>query len=172
MVLTALGMYVVYMQKDAIAGDNSKTLLEQFGAIDEVKFDTESGMPEKEYQGYTMIGTLRIASLGMELPVLSSWNYEKLEVAPCQYSGSVSEGNLILMGHSYRSHFRPLYQIEKDAEVEFEDVNGILYKYVVEEIEEIRENEVEKLTSEYELTLFTCTVDGEHRLIVRCGKSE
>lgn len=79
---------------------------------------------------------------------------------------------MILMGHNYQSHFTPLHDIAVGAEVEFEDVEGIVYRYTVAKIEYLYKNEGEQLPSEYPLTLFTCTADGQNRIIVRCESVE
>lgn len=125
-------------------------------------------MAVKSYLGYSMIGTLRISSVGIELPVLSAWSYELLDVAPCRDSGSAAGGDLIIMGHNYKSHFTPLHDIAVGAEVEFEDVHGSEYRYIVERIEYLHRGEGEQLPSDYELTLFTCTSGGAKRIVVRC----
>lgn len=125
-------------------------------------------MPSKLVSGYEIVGILRIPSAGVELPILDNWDYDRLKISPCRYSGSLAGGDLILMGHNYRSHFKPLYQAEPGMEVEFEDVNGDCYRYVVERIDTIKGTAVEKLPSGYPLSLFTCTSGGQSRLVVRC----
>lgn len=125
-------------------------------------------MPVKLVSGYESVGVLKIPSLGVELPVLDNWDYDRLKLAPCRYTGTAAGGDLILMGHNYRSHFKPLYQVAPGAEVEFTDVNGVRYSYVVDRIDTIRGSEVEKLPADYELSLFTCTPGGQSRLVVRC----
>lgn len=115
-----------------------------------------------------MIGTVRIPTVGIELPVLSTWSYEMLNIAPCRYSGSIDSGDLILMGHNYKSHFTPLHQVTVGSEVTFEDVNGIVYRYTVDAIEYLHKSESEQLPSEHPLILFTCTAGGQNRIIIRC----
>lgn len=181
MVLAAFFMHTAEEKQDAIAGENAAILLQQLKlsqpALSEPQTDSPeaetvpaaTAMAEKDYLGYSMIGTLRIPALGMELPVLSSWSYELLEVAPCRYSGSVPEENMILMGHNYKSHFTPLHHIAAGTAVEFEDVNGIVTHYTVALTEILHKNEIDRLPSEYPLTLFTCTAGGQNRLMVRCA---
>lgn len=127
-----------------------------------------SAMPVKLVAGYESVGILRIPALGVELPVLDNWDYDRLKLAPCRYTGTAAGGDLILMGHNYRSHFKPLYQTKPGAEVEFTDVNGVRYSYVVDRIDTIKGSETEKLPADYELSLFTCTSGGQSRLVVRC----
>lgn len=178
LVLLSLLLHLTQEKQDQIAGENARTLLQQL-ELNRISMALPQGnelpeptvpsvMAEKEYLGYAMIGTLRVPSVGIELPILSSWNYELLNVAPCRYSGSISEENMILMGHNYKSHFTPLHDVTAGAAVEFEDVNGIVYHYTVEEIEMLHKNDGELLPSEYSLTLFTCTRGGQNRVVIRC----
>lgn len=181
LVLASLAIHMAQTQKDALAGENATVLLQQLERdrnkpelkIPKREIHTEETgtMPEAEYLGYAMIGTIRIPSVGIFLPILSNWSYELLDVAPCRYSGSIPEENMILMGHNYRSHFTPLHQAEVGAEVEFEDINGEIYSYTIAEIEFVYKNDVEKLESSYPLTLFTCTAGGQNRVLIRCASA-
>lgn len=184
MVFAAMFLHILEQRQDRQAGENAAVLLQQLElsrmsvpAAPEMVHPKEAAsevgaMPEKEYLGYAMIGTLRIPSLGMELPILRDWSYELLNVAPCRYSGSAPEENMILMGHNYKSHFTPLHNIAVGAEVTFEDVNGFLYRYCVEEITYLHKTEGEALPSDDPLTLFTCTSGGQNRIVVRCSTAE
>lgn len=180
MILAAMALQIIEEKRDALAGENARILLRQL-ALERTSIEdgpeettpaqtngTDISMAVKSYLGYSMIGTLRISSVGIELPVLSAWSYELLDVAPCRYSGSVAGGDLIIMGHNYKSHFTPLHDIAVGAEVEFEDVHGGKYRYIVERIEYLHRGEGEQLPSDYELTLFTCTSGGANRIVVRC----
>lgn len=182
LILLSLFLHMTQEKQDQIAGENARTLLQHLElnrisvALPEETESVEPTVPavmaEKEYLGYAMIGTLRVPSVGIELPILSSWSYELLNVAPCRYSGSIPEENMILMGHNYKSHFTPLHDIAEGAAVEFEDVNGIVYRYTVEGIETLHKNDGELLPSEYPLTLFTCTRGGQNRVVLRCQSNE
>ena len=117
---------------------------------------------------YTLIGTISIPSVDIRLPVLDDWSEKMLKVAPCRYAGSLSGGNMIIMGHNYKSHFTPLHGIKVGAEVSFENAQGVVYHYRVAEIAYLHRTEGEKLLSEYPLTVFTCTPGGLERIVVRC----
>lgn len=180
MVIASLLMHMTQERQDAMAGENAQILLQQLqlnrmSYTDSPVFlpdiptaKTATAMAEKDYLGYSMIGTLRIPDLGMELPVLSTWSYELLEVAPCRYSGSLPGEDMILMGHNYKSHFTPLHHISVGTAVEFEDVNGVVTRFMVAQTEILYKNHVDRLYSEHPLTLFTCTAGGQNRFVVRC----
>lgn len=184
MVLTAMGLHLSMEKQDTLAEESAQILLQQMElnktvsvelpdlTVPDEEVPVSTDMPEKEYLGYSMIGTLRITTLGIELPIMSSWSYELLEIAPCRYSGSVLSEDMILMGHNYKSHFTPLHDVKIGALVEFEDVNGAVYRYKVTKLETLHRSSVDQLESEYPLTLFTCTPGGINRIIVRCEMVE
>lgn len=133
----------------------------------------ESELPLMEFDGYSLMGILTAPSVDVELPILGEWNYTLLQVAPCRYSGSIAEENLILLGHNFKSHFDSLKNIAVDDPVEFLSADGELHKYTVAEIELLHKYDVDKLErDEYALTFFTCTRGGEHRLVIRCVPEE
>ena len=183
LILMSLFLHLTQEKQDQIAGENAQILLQQL-ELNQISIEpaaqedlpqeaaTAAEMPEKEYLGYSMIGTIRVPSVSIELPVLSNWSYELINVAHCRYSGFLPDGNMILMGHNYKSHFTPLHDVAEGAAVEFEDVNGIVYRYTVVKIETLHKNDGELLPSEYPLTLFTCTRGGQNRVVVRCQSNE
>ena len=130
-------------------------------------------MPEAEIDGYRYIGVLVIPSLSLELPVMSEWDYERLRIAPCRYSGSIPARNLVIAGHNYQGHFGTLYQLSAGDELCFFDMNGERYNYAVDAIETLAPTSVDEMTAgDYPLTLFTCTVGGQTRLAVRCVSTD
>ena len=121
---------------------------------------------------YSLLGVLRIPALGVALPVMSDWSYPLLTAAPCRYSGSLAEGDLVILGHSYRSHFRCLWTIEPGTEVELTDAAGETHSFTVAAVETVPGTAAAALPSDYPLTLFTCTADSAHRVLVRCEATE
>ena len=179
MVLAAMGLYLTHEQQDSMAGESAQILLEYLDLSRSIPQSSSDpgetpaeieGMTVKTYMGFHMIGAIRIPSVEISLPVLADWSYELLDVAPCRYRGSVAGDDLILMGHNYRSHFTPLHGVNVGADVEFEDVNGQVYAYRVAEIQYLQKKEEDKLTTDYPLTLFTCTDGGQKRIVLFCEK--
>lgn len=176
LVLCGLGIHLAQQRQDALAGQTAALLLQQLEekvlSVEPVP-DTQTPeqdvqLPEKKYMGYTLIGSVSIPSVGIQLPVLDDWSEDMLKVAPCRYAGSISGGNMIIMGHNYKSHFTPLQKIAVGAEVEFENAVGKVFRYRVAEIVYLHRTEGEQLPSSYPLTLFTCTPGGLERIVVRC----
>lgn len=126
-------------------------------------------MTEVEIDGYPYIGYLQIPELNLELPVLSDWNYQWLQKAPCRYTGTVKGRDLVVMAHNYSSHFGRLDQLAEGAEVIFTDMNGAIWEYQVVAKDVLDPYDTEDMAAgEYDLTLFTCTPGGSHRVTVRC----
>lgn len=179
----ALGIFLLQRWEDKMAGQMSHSLLQQLQLnkpVIDMGEDThntqqeqqssisDGKMPAKEILGYSLCGSLRIDSVGIHLPVLSDWDYDMLKVAPCRYQGGISDGNLIIMGHNYKSHFTPLHNIALGANVSFKNTVGKVFSYRVAEIVHLKRTDGENLPSEYPLTIFTCTPGGLERIVVRC----
>lgn len=126
-------------------------------------------MTEVEIDGNRYIGYLSIPSRGLELPVMADWDYDKLEIAPCRFAGTLKGENLVILGHNYRRHFRPLQSITVGERVYFVDTEGTVTAYEVVAIDVLAPTAVEEMTAgDYDLTLFTCTFGGKTRLTICC----
>ena len=131
----------------------------------------EPELPERTIEGRDYIGVLSIPSLELELPVLSRWSNAGLKIAPCRYSGSPEEGGLVIAGHNYRAHFGGLKTLREGDTVLFTDADGKEYAYQVALRETVEAADIEGMTGGgWDLTLFTCTVDGRSRVTVRCER--
>lgn len=129
----------------------------------------DSDMTEVVIDGYSYIGYVSVPSLGIELPVMSQWDYDRLRLAPCRYSGSTKTDDLVIAGHNYRSHFGGLTKISEGDRVYFVDMDGNQICYDVAEVEVLAPTAVEEMkSSDWDLTLFTCTYGGRTRLAIRC----
>lgn len=172
-----------YERRAELAGDNAEFLLEQLHRemtgksltyeASAAQEKTEGEMLQTTLNGYALVGMLQIPTIGMELPVLESWNYDLLQIAPCRYSGTVEEGNLILLGHNYKRHFGSLKKVSVGDELSFVTVDGKTHRYAVSATEVLEKTELERLSAtEHDLTVFTCTNGGYSRFVVRCDLLE
>ncbi len=126
-------------------------------------------MPSIKVDGLNYIGTVEVPSLDLKLPVQDKWSDELSKISPCRYKGSAYDNNLIIAGHNYKTHFRAIKTLETGAEVDFTDVDGRTFRYVVKDIETMEMHEVERMEKgEWDLTLFTCTFGGKYRIALRC----
>lgn len=134
--------------------------------------DPDRQMPVKIVDGAEIVGILRIPSLELELPVISQWSYPSLKTAPCRYSGSAYQNNLILCGHNYAAHFGNLKTLREGESVQFLDMEGTDFFYEVVALETLMPTAVEEMAAgNWDLTLFTCTLGGESRVTIRCRLS-
>lgn len=130
-------------------------------------------MPTTKIRGYDYIGVLEIPALRLELPIMSTWDYTRLRIAPCRYGGSAYQHNMILCAHNYASHFGQIKSLSPGDNVTFTDVDGNVFFYRVIEIETLLPTAVEEMEAgDWDLTLFTCTIGGSTRVTVRCEMIE
>lgn len=136
--------------------------------LPEYLLDDQREMPEKTIGGRDYIGVLSIPSLDLELPVLSRWSYPNLKVAPCRYSGSLYQNNLIICAHNYASHFGKLKTLQPGDTLLFTDMEDQVVTFQMVERETLEPDDEEAMTTgDWHLTLFTCTPGGQTRVTVR-----
>lgn len=129
-------------------------------------------MPARAIDGLNYMGVLDIPALGLELPVLSDYVFDHLKAAPCRFSGSAYTDDLVICAHNYTSHFGRLGALSSGDAVILTDMDGNVFSYAVREIIVLNPAEPEAfIQSGYDLTLFTCTLDGTARLAVRCART-
>ena len=184
LILTSACFFFRYEQEAEIVGENAQQLLaaitqeieqtrEQEAYDTAQREQTPGQMLQTSLRGYDLVGIIRVPGVGVELPVLNDWNYDLLKLSPCRYSGSIEGQDLILMGHNYKKHFAPLRRVSTGDRVEFLDVSGTLHAYVVAGTEVLKPTQLDELSSsDYSLTIFTCTPGGQSRFVVRCEPVE
>ena len=130
-------------------------------------------MKTVEIDGHTYIGYLAIPALGLELPIMSGWDYPSLRIAPCRYTGTLEGDDLVLMAHNYARHFGKISTLNPGDPVYFTDVDGVVTAYQVVASDVLQPQAVEEITAgHYDLTLFTCTYGGKTRVAIYCDRVE
>ncbi|WP_297958468.1 sortase [uncultured Ruminococcus sp.] len=123
--------------------------------------------------GENYCGYITLPTLGLELPVMSGWSYERLRTSPCRYSGTVEGRDMIIAAHNYNSHFGRIKELSQGDEIWFTDADGIQYCYRVDYTENIDGYDVDQMfsgqASDWDMTLFTCTLSGQSRVTVRAS---
>ena len=120
--------------------------------------------------GNAYVGTLALPSLKLELPVSSSCTNESLQKSPGCYEGSATRNDLIICGEGYETHFGRLGTLGIRDEVRFTTVDGIMYRYIVSNIESDRIEEIDAILDDWDLALFTFNANGTC-LVVRCVRT-
>ena len=141
-----------------------------------VETETEEGPSSEllkvaELDGAYYMGVLTIPKLERILPVQSDWSMAKLKKAPCRYSGSLTDGGLVICAHNYRKHFSGLSTLSQGDSVVFTDLEGKQTFYEVREIYTVAATDIDGMVnSGYDLSLFTCNYGGKARVTVRCSR--
>ena len=182
MILSAIGLTGYNLWDDYRAAyEADRTLQYVYGKIQEVTDDTEQPeipdylidpnmeMPTVEENGYLYIGVLSIPKLELMLPVMDSWSYPQLKLAPCRYAGSAYLNNMVIAAHNYDSHFGRLNTLEQGDTIIFTDIANNQFHYTVAELDTLQPTAVEEMKSSgWDLSLFTCIPSGLARTTVRC----
>ena len=174
LIAAALCLAAYNLISERSAGESSARVVAALDAGDEdlvagSLISAETPMPTELVDGNRFVGVLRLPSLGLELPVMSDWSYAGLRVAPCRYFGSAYSDDLVIAAHNYSTHFGHLGELAYGDEVSFTDVRGNVFLYEVASMEKLGAHDVQEMTdSGYDLTLFTCTLGGANRVVVRC----
>lgn len=183
LIASALCLIVYNVQDSNRAGQESQKVIEK---LEEKIIENTIELPEKienremptiEIDGYKYIGTITIPDLSVELPVMEEWDYPRLLIAPCRYSGSFYQDNMVIAAHNYNSHFGRINRLDIGDEIVFRDVENNKYYYQVAWVDLLNPIQTDNLKytangEDWDLTLFTCTYSGQQRYTVRCVKKE
>lgn len=167
LVLAALSLFLWNRWEDGRAG----VVIEEIQPAVEEYIETAGGEEENagetsgsdslemavaEIDGYDYIGYISIPALGLDLPVMSSWSYEQLRIAPCRYYGSTKTGNLVIAAHNYSRHFGNIKNLSQGDAVSFTDMEGTVTRYEVDEVfirERLTQLRRQKHVTEYKMSL-------------------
>ena len=180
LIIVSLALITHNNYEEINAGKKSKLALEEIknniieedNNIDKTTISNPTNKTETtNVNGHDYIGTITIPTLNLELPIMSEYDYDKLKISPCRYYGNIHTNDLIICAHSYKTHFKYLNKLKQKHLVIITDINGNNYIYEVVTIEVLKPNQVsEMINNDYDLTLYTCTNDGQNRITVRCNK--
>jgi sortase A len=130
----------------------------------------EMTMPTVEVDGNTYVGFLDIPAIERTLPVMDTWSYPNLKIAPNRFVGTAYAHDMIICAHNYDRHFGQIKNLQPGDKVTFTDVYGDRFDYEVSEVTILQPTDVEEMKDpdDWDLTLFTCTIGGATRVTVRC----
>ena len=117
----------------------------------------------------------------VSLPVMNEWDYTRLKISPCRFTGSYYSDDLVICAHNYMRHLGPLLQIGIGEDIYFTSVDGLTIHYIVTNRETVEPTAVEQMIEntsnsetsllDWDLTLFTCNLGGQTRCAVRCSRA-
>lgn len=184
LILSALLLLLYNRREDARAGQEAESLLAnveeaiQAQANESItapatapETSSDSEMPVVALDDYEYVGYIEIPTLGLKLPVMAQWDYDRLKIAPCRQFGSSRTDDLVIAAHNYESHFGRLKELVRGDTVTFTDMEGIINTYSVEKIETLKPESVDAVeNSGYDLVLYTCTLGGKTRVTAFCNR--
>ena len=127
----------------------------------------DASMPAVTIGSYDYIGSIAIPVLGIDLPVASETDDERLRISPCRYQGSYLTSDLIICGQGYAGHFGMIGTLGIRDEVRFVAADGTMYHYIVSNVETDRLEDIDAIIHDWDLTLFTFGANDTVR-VVRC----
>lgn len=176
LILAALSLLFYNFCDEYKAGKATESLLSQVdisedenSGIPDYILNPKMPMPTKSADGVDYIGILEIEAINMKMPIISTATDKNLKKAPCRYSGSAYLNDMVISGHDYRIHFGYISNLKPGDKITFTDVDGNKFNYEVLYKEILHESDSEDMIipEGWDLTLFTCTYDGRHRVTVR-----
>lgn len=130
---------------------------------------------ESEFKGYKVCAKLNIPVINLETYVLEKYSKQALLTSVTKfYGGKPNEvGNFCIAGHNYgpANMFQNIKKLNLNDEIYLTDTNGKKITYKIYDIYTVLPNETQCLSQrtngKTELTLITCTLDSERRIIVK-----
>lgn len=182
LIAAALSLVVYNAWDSNRAARDSQEIVDALDADEDVSGDSSDGeMPTKNVDGYDYIGEIEIPLASIKLPVMAEWDYDRLRISPCRYTGSYLTDDLVICGHNYPAHFRVLLSIDVGADIYFDTVDGQRIHYLVANRETVQPTSIEHMVEndknsdtadEWDLTIFTCNLGGQTRCAVRCLRQD
>ena len=162
----------------------SKTNIKiQKNFIEEEQSTTNEQTVEKEYietefKGYKVSAKLYIPKINLETYVLEQYSKQALLTSVTKFYGGEPNkiGNFCIAGHNYGTPnmFQNLKNLNINDEILLIDTNGNKIKYIIYDIYKVLPNQTQCLSQQtngqVELTLITCTLDSEKRIIIKARK--
>ena len=133
---------------------------------------------ETEFNGYKVSAKLYIPKINLETYVLEKYSKQALLTSVTKFYGGEPNqiGNFCIAGHNYGTSnmFQNLKNLSINDEMFLNDTNGNKGKYIIYDIYKVLPNQTQCLSQQtngkVELTLITCTLDSEKRIIIKARK--
>lgn len=176
LIITAIVLIVFICAKFNERSKNDEAVKAVIAEVENIpESNQEESIPYIEYEGYQVIGTIKIPKIDIEYPILAEDTEETLEKSIVRVgNGIVNEiGNLTLAGHNYidGSMFGKIDKLEKGDEIKILDLHKKEITYSIFDIYVTDPNDVSVLDAreegKREITLISCTNGNKNRLIIK-----
>lgn len=129
----------------------------------------------ESYNSPFIIGTLRIPSLDIVLPIISEMNDDLLKLSVCRFHGPMPNqvGNICIAGHNYNdgSLFSDIPRLSIGDSIILTDLSHNQVDYTVHEKYEINASDTsctsQETNGQREITLVTCNNFTGNRIIIK-----
>ena len=173
---TALFLTADNMYQSSIAGESARRVLAQIAEKNPAMADPTTPamampanpaapMPTTRVNGIDYLGTLVIPSLDLELPIAAECDDERLRVSPCCYAGNYMADDLVICGEGYASHFGRIGLLGIADKARLVTPDGTVIPYIVSNVEIDREDEIDAIMDDWDLTLFTFNMDDTVQVV-------
>lgn len=182
--LAALGLAGVFAAQNAVAAAraqaNAQALLAQAKQLQAQGQQAEEAAGPGQYvdlatamaavQQGGLLGVITVPGQDLELPVQSTYSDQQLQQAPCRYQGKNGEiARLVICGHNYKAHFGRLSNLQVGDPITLTAMDGTRYDLQVSEVLTVGRWSAQSLMEgKWDLSLFTCTLSGQNRILLRC----
>lgn len=178
-------IYIFYQNFQIIRKNNlSKKMVDRFeisklysfnNSYTTKKDDSSYFLSYSENNGhFDMIGMIKIESLNINYPILSSYSNDLLKIVPCRISGPLPNeiGNLCIAAHNYNNStfFSNIASLKANDIITIYNSSGKSINYFVYENYEIDYTDLSCMdsTNYREVTLITCNnLNSSKRIIVK-----
>lgn len=172
----SLSLHAVNLNIEKKRGSAAADVLEQLAPALNVDKSSEpsaaktKGLPLVTIGDYSYCGVVEIPDLDLKLPVIQGFTMDKMEIAPCCYTGSPYDDHFVICAHNSMTHFGKLPQLAEGAEIIFRDFDHQRWTYRLAEAGVYPDTAIAEIKSDqWDFTLFTCTYAGIARYAVRCS---
>ena len=171
----AIIILFIYILKESNIKENEYKITKIVSQNAKIVSLFESYNSEEYYKNDIYFCTLKIEKINLEYFVYKNYTENNLKILPCKFSGgNLNEnGNICIMGHNYFDDrfFGNINKLKIGDKIILEDLQGVEYSYYIYDIYEINENDIYEVIKNEEnlktLTLCTCTINKDTRLIVK-----
>ena len=126
------------------------------------------------YQGYTIVGKIKIPTINIEYPILEKVTKKSIQIAVAVLYGSGlnKTGNTVIVGHNYRNgtFFSNINKLKEGDKIYITDSSGEQVEYTVYKNYETTAEDTTYMTRDTagkrEISLSTCTTDSNYRTII------
>ena len=174
-IIISINILNVYEEREEYEVKNKDVVKQVKAYIDELNLNENVQKFDVKFEGYDVIGLLKIPAIDLEYPIISETTDATMKISISRFWGGDVNGygNLSLAGHNNYNGtmFGKNNKLKLGDIVELTDLSGNLIKYEIKEIFKTDPNDTWVLKTENdsirEVTLITCSNGRKERLIIK-----